>query len=49
MCRRDQIRGTAILAFGVGLLVSCWFETFFWKVCFGICMIGVGLLILGKK
>ncbi|MBQ7345371.1 MAG: hypothetical protein IJW45_04825 [Oscillospiraceae bacterium] len=49
MCRRSQIQAVAILAFGLGLLVSCWVETLFWRACFGICFLGMGILRSLKK
>lgn len=49
MCRRDQIQGIGLLAFGLGLLVACWFESRFWQICFGVCLLGAGFLILLKK
>lgn len=49
MCRRDQIHGLALLAFGAGLLLGCWIGSMFWRICLGICAVGGGCLILLKK
>ncbi len=49
MCRREQLWGIGLLALGIGLLVGCWVETQFWRICFGVCFLGAGFLILQKK
>lgn len=49
MCRKSQIQAVAALAFGLGLLIGCWIETLFWRVCFGICFLGIGILKALKK
>ncbi|MBQ9762401.1 MAG: hypothetical protein IJV82_04915 [Oscillospiraceae bacterium] len=49
MCRRDQILGIALLAFGLGLLVGSWIDTHFWRVFFGIGLTAGGVLVLVKK
>ncbi len=48
MCRRNQLWGCMLLAFGVGLLIGLWIECGFLAHCFGFCMIAVGCA-LGKK
>lgn len=49
MCRKNQLWGIAVLAFGLGLMVGCWLESEFVRNCFGFGMIAVGVLILQKK
>ena len=49
MCRRNQLLGIAALAFGVGLLVCCWFESGFVRNCLGVGLVAVGILLLQKK
>ncbi len=49
MCRKDQLRGLALLGFGLGLLASVWIDSHFWQVCFGILALGAGVLVLAKK
>lgn len=49
MCRRNQFWGIAMLTFGLGLLVGCWFETEFVRNCLGFGLIAVAVLILQKK
>ena len=49
MCRKNQLWGIAILAFGLGLLVGCWMESEFVRNLLGIGLIAVGVLFLQKK
>lgn len=49
MCRRNQLLGIALLAFGLGLLVCCWFESGFVRNCLGIGLLAAGILFLQKK
>lgn len=49
MCRREHLRGLLMLGLGLGLLLGCWIESGFWQICFGICLLGGGLLVLIKK
>ncbi len=42
MCRRNQLCGSVLVAFGLGLLVGCWLESGFF--CF---MVGFGIICLG--
>lgn len=49
MCRREQLHGTCLCCFGIGLLTGCWIEGQFWQICLGICLIGAGSLVLLKK
>ncbi len=48
MCRKNQLWGCAIAAFGVGLLISLFFESGFFCSCIGFGLICVGV-VLGKK
>ncbi len=49
MCRRNQLLGLAALAFGLGLLVGCWFESEFIRNCWGVVLIVAGIFIVQKK
>ena len=49
MCRRNQLWGLVILAFGFGLLVGCWLESELVRNCCGIGLMAVGLLVVQKK
>ncbi len=49
MCRRNQILGTALAAFGLGLLVAGFFESVLFCGCIGIGCIAVSVVILQKK
>lgn len=49
MCRREQLRGVLMLGGGLGLLLGCWMESSFWQICFGICLLGCGVLTMVKK
>jgi hypothetical protein len=49
MCRKNQLWGLAVLAFGLGLLVSCYLESGLAQVCFGLALMAGGFLLLQKK
>ena len=49
MCRKNQLLGIAVLAFGLGLMVACWMASEFVRNCLGFLLIGLGVLILQKK
>ena len=49
MCRKNQLLGVAVTAFGVGLLVASFFETPFFCGCLGLIAMAVGVVILQKK
>lgn len=49
MCRRNQLLGLGILAFGLGLLVGCWLESVFVRNCLGIILLAAGVLVMQKK
>lgn len=42
MCRRNQLLGWSVIAFGLGLLVGCSLESGFW-----CCVMGIGLILFG--
>lgn len=49
MCRRNQVLGLVILAFGLGLVAGCWLESEIVRNCCGIGLTAVGILVLLKK
>ena len=49
MCRRDQLLGIGLLAFGLGLLAAGWVETNFLRWVLGIGLAAAGILLLQKK
>ncbi len=49
MCRKNQLLGVALIAFGLGLLVGCWWESEFARNCCGIGLLAGGILLLQKK
>lgn len=49
MCRKNQLWGIAVLAFGLGLMVGCWMESEFVRNCLGFALIAGGILVLQKK
>ncbi len=49
MCRRDQLLGIGLLAFGAGLLLAGWMESEFLRWVLGIGLVAAGLLTLQKK
>ena len=49
MCRRNQLLGCAVLAFGCGLLVCCWLESELLRIVFGIGLLVAGFCLLQKK
>lgn len=48
MCRKNQILCVAIAAFGLGMLISGLFDSFFWCGCLGLVFLIVGIC-MGKK
>lgn len=48
MCRKNQLLSIAVAAFGLGLLLSGLFDSFFWCSCVGLVFLIVGIC-LGKK
>lgn len=49
MCRRNQLLGVGLLAFGLGLLTVVWIEAEFLRWVFGIGLVVAGLSLLQKK
>lgn len=49
MCRRNQLLGVALMAFGLGLLAAGFFESVFFCGCLGLGVMVVGVVILQKK
>ncbi len=49
MCRRNQLWGVALMAFGIGLLMASLFESTFFSGCVGAVAIAVGVGVLQKK
>lgn len=49
MCRRNQLLGVALMAFGLGLLVAGFFESVFFCGCMGIGIVVVGVVVVKKK
>jgi hypothetical protein len=49
MCRKNQLWGLAVLAFGLGLLLGCCLESELTRVCFGFVLIAGGFLLFQKK
>ena len=49
MCRRNQLWGCMLLAFGVGLLIGLWIECGFLAHCFGFALIVLGIGVAKKK
>ncbi len=49
MCRRNQIWGLALAAFGLGLLVAAFFESIWFCGCVGLGCVAVSVVVLQKK
>ncbi len=49
MCRRDQLLGMALVAFGAGLLAAALFESGIFCTCVAVGSIVVGIGLLQKK
>ncbi len=49
MCRRNQLCGAVLMAFGVGVLIGSCLESGFFCFCLGAGMIGLGCWCAGKK
>lgn len=49
MCRRNQLLGCMLGAFGVGMLVACFFESGFFCGCIGLCTAIGGVAVWRKK
>ncbi len=49
MCRRNQLCGAALVAFGVGMLVGYWLESGFFCFVAGVAVVALGLWCASKK
>lgn len=49
MCRRNEAVGTALMAFGAGLLISVLFSSGIWTVLVGIGAIALGCLLARRR
>ncbi len=49
MCRRNQLLGVALAAFGLGLLAASLFESVLFCGCCGLGCVFVGIIVLQKK
>lgn len=49
MCRRNQLLGVGLLAFGLGLLTVVWIQAEFLRWVVGIGLVVAGLSLLQKK
>lgn len=49
MCRRNQLLGVGMLAFGLGLLMVVWIEAEILRWVLGIGLVAAGLTLLQKK
>ena len=49
MCRRNQLCGCALIAFGVGVLIGSCLESGFFCFCLGVGLMGMGFWCTGKK
>lgn len=49
MCRRNQLLGIAMAGVGIGLMLTCLFESDFFCCFVGICLVIAGVLTLQKR
>ena len=49
MCRKNQLYGCGLIAFGLGLLLGDCFSSEFAGFCVGVALVGVGLWCVSKK
>ena len=49
MCRRNQLCGVFAAGLGIGMLLSCLFESGFFCCCVGIGLIITGVLVIQKN
>ena len=49
MCRRNQLWGVALLAFGIGLLVGAKIGSGFFCICFAFGLVAFGFSVWRKK
>ena len=49
MFRKKQVQGFCLLCFGLGLMMGCCLESWFFCSLGGLALIGFGMLLAGKK
>lgn len=49
MCRKNQLCGCALMAFGLGMMVGLCLESGFFCFLIGLIIIGLGIWCTGKK
>ena len=49
MCRRNQLWGCVLLAFGIGVLVGSWMESGLFCHLFGLFALFLGIAVCRKK
>ena len=49
MCRKNQLCGSALIAFGLGLLIGICLESGFFCFLIGVGIMGLGCWCLGKR
>lgn len=49
MCRKNQLYGFTLIAFGVGLMIGNWLESGIFCFLLGLGGVFLGLWMLGKK
>jgi hypothetical protein len=49
MCRKNQLCGCALVAFGFGLLIGTLLESGFFSFCAGVSIMVLGFWCTGKK
>lgn len=49
MCRKNQLLGVALIAFGLGLLIATFFESGLFCGCLGFGVAAVGIVVTQKK
>lgn len=49
MCRKNQLLGVALMAFGLGLFIATFFESALFCGCLGFGVVAVGVVVTQKK
>ena len=49
VCRKNQLLGVALMAFGLGLLLATFFESGLFCGCLGFGVAAVGIVVLQKR
>jgi hypothetical protein len=49
MCRKNQLCGSTLIAFGLGILVGTLLESGFFTFCIGLGIMALGFWCVGKK